>query len=170
MIIELDRLEGGSQKFDVLARAEDVELEREDVEIKGDISLRGEAVKHAADTEIKGIIAFAADVDCTRCLKPVPSSFLFDFDVDYVSPEHFSEERDKELLNNEMATDIAESGRVDLNDLIREQILLNLPEQTLCKEECKGICERCGTDRNTEDCNCGDEEIDPRWAALKNLN
>jgi uncharacterized protein len=170
MMIDLDKLESNGDKFDVLVKPENVELEREDVAIKGDISLRGEAVKHAVDTEIKGVIAFAADVDCTRCLKPVPSSFLFDFDVDYVSPEHFPERGDKELLDNEMMTDVSESGRVDLNELVREQILLNLPEQTLCTDECKGICEKCGADRNTEDCKCGDYEIDPRWAALKNLN
>jgi uncharacterized protein len=169
MIIELDRLEKGNEKFDLLIKPEDVDLEREDVEIKGDISLRGEAERHIAQTDIKGVIAFAADVECTRCLKPVPSSFLFDFEVSYVTPENFSGEREKELLESELATDVSESGRIDLNDVVREQILLNLPEQTLCKDECKGICPECGVDRNIEDCNCAGDDIDPRWSALKDL-
>jgi uncharacterized protein len=170
MIIELDRLGKDNEKFDLLIKPEDVDLDRPDVAIKGDISLRGEAVKHAADTEIEGVIAFAADVDCNRCLKPVPSSFLFDFDVSYVAPDDFSDEREKELLDVDMTTDVSETGRVDLNEVVREQILLNLPEQVLCSDECKGLCPQCGVDRNADDCRCGEDEVDPRWAALKDLN
>lgn len=169
MIIELDKLDSGDGKFDLLIKPEEIDLEREDVEIKGDVSVRGEAEKHIAHTDIKGAIAFAADIECTRCLKPVPKSLLFDYEVSYVSPEDFSDEREKELAAGEMATDVAETGRVDVGELVREQILLNLPEQTLCMDECKGICPQCGADRNAEDCKCGDTEIDPRWSALKNL-
>lgn len=170
MIIEPDRLETGNEKFDLPVKPEEIDLDGEGISIKGDISLRGEAERHIAHTDVRGVIAFAADVECTRCLKPVPSSFIFDFDVSYVTPENFSGEREKELLESEMAVDVTESGRIDLNELVREQILLNLPEQTLCKDECKGICPRCGIDRNAEACKCGDDEIDPRWAALKNLS
>jgi hypothetical protein len=58
---------------------------------------------------------------------------------------------------------------LDLSQLAREQILLNLPEQVLCREDCKGICPTCGKDLNEGDCKCGEDEIDPRWAALKDL-
>jgi uncharacterized protein len=52
---------------------------------------------------------------------------------------------------------------------VREQILLNLPEQVFCKEDCKGLCQKCGANRNLIDCKCDSDETDPRWAALKNL-
>jgi uncharacterized protein len=52
---------------------------------------------------------------------------------------------------------------------VNEQILLAVPARMLCREDCKGICPDCGIDRNTGECNCVTNEIDPRWAALKNL-
>ena len=58
---------------------------------------------------------------------------------------------------------------LDLKEIIREQILLNLPEQVFCTPDCKGLCPKCGANRNLIDCNCNETEIDPRWAALKNL-
>jgi uncharacterized protein len=56
-----------------------------------------------------------------------------------------------------------------LTELVREQILLAVPEQVFCREDCKGLCLKCSANRNLIDCNCEEKEIDPRWAALKNL-
>jgi uncharacterized protein len=64
---------------------------------------------------------------------------------------------------------ILESNNIDVAELVREQILLNLPEQVFCAEDCKGLCPQCGANRNLIDCKCEEKEIDPRWAALKNL-
>jgi uncharacterized protein len=46
---------------------------------------------------------------------------------------------------------------------------LNLPEQVFCREDCRGLCAKCGANRNATDCGCEEKEIDPRWAGLKNL-
>jgi len=64
---------------------------------------------------------------------------------------------------------VFEGDELDLTELVREQILLNLPEQTFCNPDCKGLCPKCGQNRNLIDCNCEENETDPRWAALKNL-
>ena len=60
-------------------------------------------------------------------------------------------------------------GEIDLKEVVREQIMLALPEQVFCKDDCKGLCPKCGANGNLIDCKCADDEIDPRWAALKNL-
>jgi uncharacterized protein len=59
---------------------------------------------------------------------------------------------------------------LDVDEIVKEQILLAVPTRMLCREDCKGICPQCGVDKNTGECNCETKEIDPRWAALKNLN
>ncbi|PYS67386.1 MAG: hypothetical protein DMF69_23170, partial [Acidobacteria bacterium] len=51
----------------------------------------------------------------------------------------------------------------------KEQILLAVPSRSLCTENCKGFCPTCGADKNAGDCGCDEKDIDPRWAALKNL-
>jgi uncharacterized protein len=58
---------------------------------------------------------------------------------------------------------------IDVDEIVKEQILLAVPTRMLCREDCKGICPECGADKNTGECNCVTDEIDPRWAALKDL-
>jgi uncharacterized protein len=55
-----------------------------------------------------------------------------------------------------------------LEDVLREQVLLSLPVKTLCKPDCKGLCPRCGADRNSQPCTC-EVGSDPRWEALAGL-
>ena len=59
-----------------------------------------------------------------------------------------------------------EGDSIDLDELVREQILLALPTRHLCREDCKGLCQKCGADLNAGDCSCEQGETDPRWAAL----
>jgi uncharacterized protein len=56
-----------------------------------------------------------------------------------------------------------------LEDVLREQVLLSLPARTLCREDCKGLCPRCGHNLNTDPCECDPAPADPRWAALSDL-
>jgi len=52
---------------------------------------------------------------------------------------------------------------------MREQFYLALPMKPLCREDCKGLCPRCGEDLNVKGCGCVIETADPRWEALKTL-
>jgi uncharacterized protein len=56
-----------------------------------------------------------------------------------------------------------------LEDVLREQVLLSLPLKTLCKPDCKGLCPRCGADRNRQPCSCDMGPSDPCWEALAGL-
>src|SRR4030067_53970 len=58
---------------------------------------------------------------------------------------------------------------LDLSDLVKEQIILNLPMKPLCNDSCKGICLQCGTDLNSFNCSCSERGIDPRLEVLKNF-
>jgi len=75
-----------------------------------------------------------------------------------------------EVAEQELDESLVIGGKIDMADIVREQILLAIPEQLLCSEDCRGLCPKCGENRNLIDCNCADDDIDPRWAALKNLN
>ena len=57
---------------------------------------------------------------------------------------------------------------LDLFDLVRDSLVLELPIAPLCREDCKGLCVTCGADRNEGECGC-DAPIDPRWASLETL-
>ena len=61
-----------------------------------------------------------------------------------------------------------EGDSADLDDIVRTVFVLNLDSKLLCKEDCKGLCHRCGKNLNDGPCNC-QKELDPRFAALKQL-
>ncbi len=61
-----------------------------------------------------------------------------------------------------------EGDSADLEDIIRTVFVLNMDSKLLCKEDCKGLCCRCGKNLNSEACTC-QKELDPRFAALKQL-
>ena len=61
-----------------------------------------------------------------------------------------------------------EGDSADLEDIIRTVFVLNMDSKLLCKEDCKGMCHRCGTNLNDGPCSC-QKELDPRFAALKQL-
>ena len=72
---------------------------------------------------------------------------------------------------DEGETEIAfyEGGGVELKDILREFVLLAMPMQRVCREDCRGICPVCGQNRNLASCECEAKPEDDRWAALKKL-
>ncbi len=74
-----------------------------------------------------------------------------------------------ELKGDEMDTGFYTGSEINLHDILKEQILLNIHMKPLCDENCKGICPKCGKDLNTESCFCEEKDIDPRLEVLKSL-
>ena len=69
-------------------------------------------------------------------------------------------------VESEEDTLVAESEKIDLDALAWETLWTNLPLRLLCKEDCKGLCPKCGKDLNEGSCQCDHKEIDPRLAGL----
>ena len=76
-----------------------------------------------------------------------------------------------ELDDHEMVVAYHDGARLDLGEMVREQLYLTVPLKRLCREDCKGRCVRCGADLNAAPCGCPapEAEVDPRLAALKKL-
>ena len=58
---------------------------------------------------------------------------------------------------------------LDVDQLVRNELLLNLPMKVLCNENCKGICNRCGANLNYESCSCEDSGLDPRMSVIQDI-
>ncbi|MBS1814145.1 MAG: DUF177 domain-containing protein [Acidobacteria bacterium] len=106
---------------------------------------------------------------CARCLEPSERDLKGEFDLifrpssaDVRTGEHAISEAETEIGYYE------ESGLV-LEDVVREQVLLSLPDRLLCKPDCKGLCPQCGQNLNETSCHCDNTRTDPRWNALKDL-
>lgn len=64
---------------------------------------------------------------------------------------------------------ILDGEAIDLSELVRQLLVLNLPARSLCRPDCRGLCAQCGADLNHGECRCAREEIDPRLAPLREL-
>ena len=98
---------------------------------------------------------------CDRCAADFDRYVEFPLDVVLVT-ELSNEENEDEWVFP------LEGDSADLEDIVRTVFVLNLDSKLLCKEDCKGICCRCGKNLNDGPCNC-QKELDPRFAALKQL-
>ena len=169
MLLDLVSLGASPKPFEFKLWPGDIDLETEGIDVASDITVRGEARKNAAGVEVEGTIKGSLKIDCTRCLKPVESPLDTAFDVSFISRENAPGDRELQLQQADLSADVLPGDELDLSELAREQILLSLPEQTFCREDCRGLCPACGKDLNEGDCDCENDEIDPRWAALKGL-
>ena len=127
----------------------------EDGPIEGDLLL--ESVVEGI--LVSGSLTAGVTLSCARCLKEFPGR------VDVTVQELFVREPPADADDYP----ISEEGSLDLEPMVRDGVLLSLPFSPLCRPDCRGLCERCGGDRNLDECSCAPGPADPRWAALEGL-
>ena len=115
---------------------------------------------------MEGTASTTMDVPCCRCLEPTRMPVGCSFKYTFVPlPSHPQE--DWELRADDLDFAYYEEDTIDLDALIFEQIILQVPIKPLCTETCKGLCPHCGIDLNAASCLCQAETFDERLAALK---
>jgi len=122
-----------------------------------------------ADIRLKGSFSGKFEVPCARCVEPVEIPLAADFDLIFrpIGVDGGASERSISAPETEIG--YYQEDSLLLEDVLREQVLLSLPVRTLCSEDCKGLCPRCGANRNTQPCTCETGPSDPRWEALAGL-
>jgi len=121
------------------------------------------------DIRLRGRLHAGLELQCARCLEPVPQEIARDFELLY-RPLGADAGRDElSVTDAEAEIGYYQGDGILLEDVLREQVLLALPLKITCREECKGLCPRCGRNLNQEQCSCAAPAEDPRWAALKEI-
>ena len=169
MRIELEKLEGRKGEFAHVYQPEELSPIDERVNLTEPAAVSGKIRLAGNEVFVNGHIDTRVQVECDRCLRPVDLPVNADFSLEYISDSDYESSEVAELTAEEMSVAVFDGQAIDVDEIVKEQILLAVPTRMLCREDCKGICPDCGADRNTGECNCVTKEIDPRWAALKNL-
>jgi uncharacterized protein len=106
---------------------------------------------------------------CSRCLEPFryQAQDRFDLYCEVALPGPVEDER--ALSPDELDVTYLEDGRINTDHLLRENLLLNLPVQPLCRADCRGLCPQCGANLNQGACGCEISRTDPRLQALRKL-
>ncbi|HEY5906631.1 MAG TPA: DUF177 domain-containing protein [Vicinamibacteria bacterium] len=124
---------------------------------------------------LRGRLSAGLGLECNRCLGGFDLAVDHELDLFYLphapDAEGEEEEDEVELGDHEMVVAYHDGSRLDLGEMVREQLYLTVPMKRLCREDCKGRCPRCGQDLNASPCACPapEAQTDPRLAALKKL-
>jgi uncharacterized protein len=111
----------------------------------------------------RGEVATQLEIQCVRCLAPISYPLtLHLIDQFAYNPRALDQSENP-------AFPILGKGMIDLAPPLREHILLGLPLHPLCRPDCRGLCSQCGANLNETQCDCSQEDIDPRLAVLKTL-
>ena len=132
-----------------------------------------ELLRIGVNVDCSGVVDCDCHPTCCRCLKVFPSHMEVPIHLTlaplYESERQLKLEQKDEvaLVKDDLEFSYYEGDDFNLGGIIREQVILALPLQTLCKKNCKGLCQRCGKDLNEGPCDCKQEQADPRWRPLK---
>jgi uncharacterized protein len=156
--LDLDRTPGGRSslavqgQFDLGFGADGPWL----VEIGGELcvdNLEGRCL-------LRGELTAEGPATCDRCLAGFTLRFPVAFELMVLRDAgHEDEDADSPIVHQR-------SGLVDLHENVREAVVLAVPQVRLCRPDCRGLCSRCGADRNAGDCQCRNDDVDPRWHDL----
>lgn len=169
LILNIDALEEAPEPFEA-------DLSRESLDAMlladpptefhagGTAQVRGKATKLGRKVLVQAKFTVPLEGICRRCLKALKLDEKVDFTREYV-PEPSVEAEEQDFTDEE----VYQGKEIDLQPALREQVLLSIPPSPLCREDCNGLCPKCGQDLNLDDCGCDRTVADPRWAALKGL-
>lgn len=132
------------------------------IELKGPVSADGEAYNTGSSIAVRGSAKARVVLSCSRCAKEFEHPVQAALKVEYVPdrPGTGPGEDDEDVERVPYAGD-----EVDLDDEVRQQLVLALPMKPLCSADCKGLCPTCGKDLNEGPCECG-PRVDTRLAGL----
>jgi uncharacterized protein len=169
MRIELANLEDSKGAFDHVYASGELDLNDERVRLKKPARVAGRIRREGSKLKISGTIHTEVEVDCDRCLQKVELPMATEFGLEYVTVDEYNLLHAAELSEEDLNLSVFDGETIDVDEIVREQLLLGVPSQVFCRETCKGLCPECGANRNLTECSCEQEAVDPRWAALKEL-
>ncbi len=137
--------------------------------IEGSMSVSGRLSKEGRNLRLKGAVKAELATVCARCGAEIrcPLEGRTDIIMQPGPPAELPEE--VELSFQDMNRSFYQGEEVDLNPFFKEMVALEVPIQPLCRRDCKGLCPRCGADRNYEQCTCDKVEPDPRLQKIQEL-
>ena len=151
---ELLRRPGNERDVELTVHPDELDVVDEHVATDADVDIRLRLESLSDGIVVTGSVAVPWAGTCRRCLTPASGTATAEvhelYQLVLTDPDAF------ELVGDQL----------DLRPMVRELLLLEVPETPVCREDCAGLCPQCGVDRNATDCDCTTTDADPRWDAL----
>jgi len=173
MIIDLQSISRSPRHYNLTVQSDWWRESEDDVQVQGPegplivtLSVSREDKRY----EMHGRLSGKLSLVCARCLDTYTFALDRDFRLSLLPPVQPESARDEtELKKEDLAVRFIEAEKIDLDDIIREQIYLSLPIKLLCGSACAGLCTRCGVNLNRDVCKCSKNAGHPAFLKLKEL-
>ena len=169
MILDLTSIISGKVntldfEYDILDNEEEkVLIPPDDVSFAPPVHVKGTVVNTAGYMTLELTAELNYSSHCARCLEDISGKFILTFNRTVANSGTLQDEDNDAYV-------IVKSGKLDIDRELVEELLLEFPSRLLCKEECAGLCPKCGKNLNLGPCDCPKKkEIDPRLAILQKL-
>lgn len=139
------------------------------VDVEGNVVGSVELANTGKSAVARGHLSGQAILECSRCLKDFAWQFDIDFTEDCCLRQIDDPTEYEAVQDEEEPIPLLDEDVIDLSELVRQLIAVEVPLRPLCKAECAGLCPECGTDLNGQQCGCAPGAVDPRWAKLKEI-
>ena len=169
MRIDLEKLEESSGRFSGTYEVGQLSLDEPALTFITATDVQGRANRKDGAVELSGELHAKLAGSCARCLKKVELAINVEFTERFVRAVDWRNEEQHELQKEDLDLAVFDGEGIELDDLVKEEILLAVPGQVLCNEDCKGLCPICGIDRNEATCTCESNVVDQRWEKLKDF-
>jgi uncharacterized protein len=147
------------KNFNIVLKEEDLFKTVNEIRLNKPFVLEGQVTLVGDNLHLDGEMKGELLLSCSRCTE------RFAYEVNMEIHEEFTHNTD----NKDDNIIFIESDSLDITEIIENNILLAMPIKRLCSDNCKGLCQKCGTNLNISTCNCDNEQVDPRLSALKNF-
>ncbi|MCL2877279.1 MAG: DUF177 domain-containing protein [Acidobacteria bacterium] len=165
MFIEIEGLEGKPLHVRHLFPINEIRFSHEDAWLETPVAVDFTLFPSGKELQVAGAIKTSVRCRCSRCTKEFILTFEDDFDLSYSQQPKWDGSAEIELKYEDMDIGYYDGVRFDVNALALERIELTMPMQYVCRDDCKGLCYKCGADLNEETCLCR-EEPDTRLSVL----
>ncbi|MBL8028069.1 MAG: DUF177 domain-containing protein [Fibrobacteres bacterium] len=165
MNIDIRSLEPGDNQMSLPIPKEEIDASIAKLASDGNLEL---AIFHSdVESTVVADLTASVELSCARCLCEFEMEITSQFTVALRKgkPGTISEDSDVPVIFYDAA-----EGLADITAVVADEIGVNIPMQTVCDDDCKGLCVKCGADLNEETCNCEKEAANPVWDKLKKLN
>ena len=132
------------------------------------LAVTGSVDRFGDTITVRGTARVRVEDVCSRCTQTFPNDLEAEFLV-FCDRRGSDDESIARALEEEGEVFYHDGISIDITQPVREAIILSLPMNPLCREDCRGLCAGCGADLNVEACRCAGRTPDPRWEALNRL-
>ena len=157
---------GATRKYEVHENIEqlDPELVALD-ELSGEVRL----LRTLEGILVTGWLTTTLGLVCDRCLAPFAQRVEIELEDEFKASIDIVTGASLPVLPEDEGNLIDEHHILDLHEVVRQRLLISQPPHALCNSDCLGLCATCGKNLNEGPCDCVAEQVDPRWAALREL-